>query len=49
LALAFFVAAQNQRLRRRIKIEPDHVPELLLEFGIVRELESRNRGKSPGL
>src|SRR5271166_6288252 len=39
LALALLIAAQHQRLGRRIEIEPDHVPELLLEFWIVRELE----------
>jgi hypothetical protein len=35
LALAFFVAARYQRLRGRIEIEPDHIPEFFLEFWIV--------------
>ena len=39
LALAFLVAAQHQRLLGWIEIEPDHVPELLLERRIVRQLE----------
>src|SRR5947208_1394231 len=39
LALAFLVAAQHQRLCRRIEIEPDHIPKLLLELRIVGEFE----------
>ena len=39
LTLAFLVAAQHQRIRWRVKIEPDHVPELLLEIRVGRQLE----------
>ena len=39
LALAFLVAAQHQGLCGWIEIEPDHIPKLLLELRIVRELE----------
>jgi hypothetical protein len=39
LALAFLVAAQHERFRRRIEIEPDHVPEFLFELRIIREFE----------
>ena len=31
--------SKHQRFRWRVEVEPDHVPELLLEFRIVRELE----------
>lgn len=39
LALRFFVAAQHQRLVRRIEIKTNDVSELLLEVCIVGELE----------
>ena len=39
LTLAFLVAAQHQRIRWRVKIEPYHVPELLLEIRVGRQLE----------
>lgn len=39
LALAFLVAAQDQRLGRRIQVQADHVPKLCLKVGIAGQLE----------
>src|SRR5208283_3131771 len=39
LALTLLVAAQHQRPLGRLEIESDHVPKLLLESWIVRQLE----------
>ena len=39
LALAFLIAAQHEGFGRRIEVEPDHVPEFLFEFRIIREFE----------
>src|SRR5579883_2633660 len=39
LALALFVAAQHQRFVRRLQVEANHVPKLLLKLRIRRDLE----------
>ncbi len=39
LALALFVAAEHQRLVRRMEVQPDHIPKLALKVGIRRHLE----------
>lgn len=39
LALALLVAAEHQRLVRRVEIEADHVPELGLEVRVARQFE----------
>src|ERR1700719_3136552 len=39
LALGFLVAAQHQRLVRRIEVEPDDVPELLFKALVVGQFE----------
>jgi hypothetical protein len=39
LDLALLVDAEDDRMRRRIDIEPDHRLELLGEFGVVGQLE----------
>ena len=39
LNLALLIEGENDRVRRRIDIEPDDVPQLFDELGIVRELE----------
>ena len=40
LTLTLRVAAQHDGTGRRIQIEANHVPELFLEMGIVRQWES---------
>ena len=40
LALAFLIAAKQQRLIRRVQVQTDDVPELLLEPRVVGDLES---------
>src|SRR5579859_706726 len=39
LALAFLVTAQHQSFRRRVQIQADDIPELLLEPGVIRQFE----------
>lgn len=39
LALGFLITAQHQSLLGGIKIQADHVPEFLLEAGILRDFE----------
>ena len=39
LDLALLIEGENDRLRRRIDIEPDHIAQLLDELGVVREFE----------
>ena len=39
LALGFLVAAQHQRLVRRVEVEPDDVPELLFKALVVGQFE----------
>src|ERR1700704_6502070 len=39
LALRFLVAAQHQRLLRRLEIKSDDVPELLLKLFVIRQFE----------
>src|SRR6516164_5142201 len=39
LALRFLIAAEDQSFLRRIEIEPDYIPELLLKLLVLRQLE----------
>src|SRR5262249_7836289 len=39
LALRFLIAAEDQSFLRRIEIEPDHIPELLLKLLVLGQLE----------
>src|SRR5215831_14537804 len=39
LALRFLIAAEDQSFLRRIEIEPDHIPELLLKRLVLGQLE----------
>ena len=49
LALRFLVAAQHQRLVRRVEIQPDDVPELLFKARVVRQFEGARRCGSMSL
>lgn len=48
LALRFLVAAQHQRLVRRVEMKPDHVPELLFETLVARQLEGAREMRLEG-
>ena len=39
LALALFIAAENQRARGRVQLKPNDIPKLRLELGIVGKFE----------